>query len=180
MEHSEELDKIIIKADSLLSGHSEAEGFIGVVKEGGYQNNAPRGGNERLSANGEQMSMNQGNRRVDDRVCWNCGLVGHVRRFCSGVRQNLNGQIREPSMQMPNQRGSGGGIAYQSAPPQFRPQFRANGNTRENFENPGNLRSVPQVAPVPSPYNVPPPNMGARQENNQSPTVPLNSQTPLL
>ena len=90
IEHSEDLGKIIAKADLLLTNQPDSTGFIGVVTEykGGDRTNQAQnmgmyGGGQGI----ERMNMNTGAQRNTGNVefngnCWQCNSIGHTKRNC--------------------------------------------------------------------------------------------------
>ena len=77
--HEEELDKIITKADSMVSTQA---GIIGAVVGQG-QNNLPMGpvlrGN---NGNIQGEVLNRGPRNAQEIICFKCGRPGHIQRYC--------------------------------------------------------------------------------------------------
>ena len=208
VEHSEGLDKIIIKADAMLTPLTAMIGTISANQIERNSGNQMEPGQIRMGGVNVPIQVNQvGNHnqgtqeeRVNQRapfngVCWTCNQQGHRSMNCPMRNQN-NQQPRGPNLGY-NQRGGFNG----------RPRGGQNGNFREprthmqedmgqfneargnfnNYQMPrpqyygNNQTHVPFHANTSANSNTTPsqgPN--TTQPSGPTPTqVPLNSQTPL-
>ena len=189
MDHSTDLDKIIIKAESLVSDQLEATGFIGVVREGNGQSDRQR--QDRMpnrEGNGPQRendrsgrAMNTGSQRMGDRsysgsfngVCWNCNQTGHIRRFCPGQRQSNERQMRQEPMYGTGMDRNGYEGPYHQPPPPIRPPYQRPPPNREN------IGLVPPNSPMAGQFLTASPNQVQSHTTNSTDTQPLNLETPL-
>ena len=94
VDEDEDLDKIIIKANSLVTAQ---QAIIGNVQDERQQNREP-------PTNGEESGyqQNQGSRGI---ICHRCGNSGHIRRYCPR-RENIQGSDDQGE----------GGLMYQECP----------------------------------------------------------------
>ena len=173
MDHSTDLDKIIVKAESLVSDQLEATGFIGVVREGNGQSDRQR--QDRMpyrEGNGAQRSgraENTESPRMWDRysgpfngVCWNC----------QGQIQSNEGQLKQEPMYSMGTNTNGYGGPYHQPPPPMRPPFPQSPTNRENID------SVPENAHMTGPYMTASPNQVQSHATNPTDTQLSNLDTP--
>ena len=176
VDHSEDLDKIILKADTMVT--ATPPGMIGAVWDN--QHEVGQGGQSSSNGYGRggYRGMQQGS--IEGRRCYGCGKLGHHIRTCWQPNQQVNNQYGgrnqgENQMIRPGRNPEG----QVGRPRQPLQDITQNDNFQRNIQinRPKFPSNGPPQPPMGDRLSQGPANI--RQQPTVEPQLPLNSQAPL-